>query len=465
MKLWKAVLLFVLIFGIAFGLLWKYHLSLQAEDQADSAKKKDDDNNNVDSNVVTIDKKEGIITSSTSSNSSATGSSVVLSQTTTIMSPSDISTYIFCYPLVLMSITRDHDFLLRPEKVRSYNTLEHQRTLTGTAFESVVAPNDSLLYSSAWVKLPITVRCPPVTTRYVLFSLLDAYGNILWRKSAPFTEGWEQKLEAKDNANATWFIIRIFSNGESDDLNAAHDLQDTISLEGEHQPYVATGSGVVDIAPAVQMEQITPRRFYNTAQEFVDTLENVPAGILSSLLEITKRPDKEIFTDPTLLCCPEKVFALQSTETRGWNFTPKIGHFGEDYMLRAFIAKWLFAGNGEEDCHYFFRFGVLPNETYQMDLTSIPTTQPLGFWSVTLYNEETGFLLHEGSNSVLSTHILNKDEKSVRIYIKPNPNPLIQGKVLVIFRIYAPRGEVWWPPAMVKVTPDSVPSDAITLAM
>lgn len=397
-------------------------------------------------------------------------SSVVISEKSKVMSASDIATYIFCYPLVLMSITRDHDFLSRPEKARFYNNLQHQRTITGSAFESVVAPNDALLYSSAWIKMPITIRCPAVTQRYVLFSLLDAYGNILWRKAAPFSEGWEQKFEAKDFVNATWLIVRIFSTGDTEDINSVHDLQDTMVLEGEQVPFVASGSGLADVSPAVQMKQITPRRFYNTAQEMVDTLANVPSGIVSSLLAVTQRSDSEIFTDPTLLCCADKVFALQTTERNGWNYTPKIGHFGEDYMLRAFIAKWLFAGNEEQDCHYFFMFGVNPKDSYQLEFSSFPATQPLGFWSITLYNEETGFLLRKQDNSILSTKTFPKaSDKPGRIYLKANSNPLIEGEVFIIFRIYAPlktqENQIWWPPAAIKIMSQTIPSDAITLAM
>lgn len=443
-----ALILFILVtLGLIFAILWSNRT--QATSQAPT--------------VYSVSPVSQAPVSQVSQISSASVSQPVHSGAARqdVMSPADIATYIYCYPIVLMNITREYDFAKRENK--AFNVLLHQRETPDSKFESISVPNDNLLYSTAWVKLPFTITIPAVKNRYILLSLLDWFGNILWRQDSPLEttkeDNYTMTFEKSSFLNAVWFIIRIFCDGSEMDLEKVYQLQDKIVLTSSVQEvFVSKDKGMNNVAPAIQMEQMTPKEYYTLAQDTLQLIEDLPAkGISNALATILAKPDDEIFTDPTLLCCPDKVFAMQSTQTNGWTFSQHIGDFGDDYMLRAFIAKWLFAGNREEDTHYFFQFNLDPAQSYQMILDFFPLVKPLGFWSFTLYNQETGLLLHDVHltlNSINSSRI-PVDQKSAIIVLRKNPNPLVNGKVLGIFRVYAPTEPMvrqgkfsWFPPIL-----------------
>lgn len=378
------------------------------------------------------------------------------------MSSSEIATYIYCYPLVLMNITRSYDLGRRQNK--AFNVLIHEEK-SSIDFEAIPAVNDAFLHSIAWVQLPFHIDMPATTDRYILYSLLDWFGNVIWRQSTPLEDPLRFTFEKAKYPNAVWFIARTFYNSSSpEDVEAAHAFIEQMQLEGEDTTFATSMSNLpnsvpLDVPPGVQMQQITPRAFYTLAKNTLAQIDLVPAtGISQSLDTILAKPDVEIFTDPTLLCCPDKVFALQSTKTNGWTYSQHIGNFGDDYMLRAFMAKWLFAGNREEDTHYFFHFDLDPTESYQMLMDYFPPTKPLGFWTFSLYNQETDLLLHEAQRDMKSSIIsgvLPVDQKSAVIILRKNPVSTLKGKILGVFRVYAPpepimqQGKMsWFPPPL-----------------
>jgi hypothetical protein len=234
------------------------------------------------------------------------------------------------YPHTLVSATREYSYLTRP---RFYNSLVHQRQLASEGFRAVVAPNDSTLYSDAWIVGGVTLFAPleKHIQRYILLSMLDDQGNVLWSAHGG---NWDFPADF----GGVWLTIRIFSTGTHDDLQRVHKIQETIHLEGSNIPY---------------------------------------SGPVSSVPPVCRVPGPLIPLTHTSVRC-----------TNGWYHTPEVGSVCANPYTRAFVCKHIFAGNRQEDTLYFFQW-LQPGE-YVFALGD-PQTRQYGFWSLSFYTHEGFF--------------------------------------------------------------------------
>jgi hypothetical protein len=375
------------------------------------------------------------------------------------MSQADVSTYVFSYPLVLLAITQAYDFALSDPNQRRYNVILHrQEKIINSTFETVVVPNVNLLYSDAWIQLPIQIRAPSSPNRFALLSVLNSFGNVIWKtRLDQHEEDLNVTLDASEYPDAMWFISRIAisSDEKEEDMQQAQELQSQVQLTGDTSAYIPSKYVPSDgsSSPFLLMMNIQPRRFYLIAQEMLQRLSHAPRGTLDQLDKILARKDEAIQTNPNLLCCPENVFALQSTSTNGWYYSPFLGRYGQDIMLTAFAARWLVAANQEEDARYYLRFDLDPTHSYELSLDDPPAIQKVGFWSLTTYNQNTGTLWNNTSN-LLFTNSSSLPAPTV-LGIQGTTKKGFSGQVFVIFRIYGASPNVpldWFPPRLRMVS-------------
>jgi hypothetical protein len=127
------------------------------------------------------------------------------------------------------------------------NHFQHARALTTPKTQTVTAPNNDTLYSSAWIDLsqgPVRITLPASGQRYFSLHLMDAYTNgfavLGSRNSGPdgyaFTlVGPTAPLPDGDAVRSptpwVWGLVRTLVGGQAD-LAAAHAVQDGIRLEG-----------------------------------------------------------------------------------------------------------------------------------------------------------------------------------------------------------------------------------------
>lgn len=242
------------------------------------------------------------------------------------------------YPRQLTLATREFSFTQRPLLL---NHLVHQRELAGPGFRSIVSPNDSTLYSDAWLTEDmVDVSFTPLHKRYVLLSVLDQEGNVIWSQSS-YGSPIVKKIQGY------WFISRVFCAGAGD-LKGAWQTQDQIQLRGKFCRY----EGPINL-------ELPPQRIRNPLQ---------------------------------MLGIP---FSMIFPSRNDWLRLDHVGESTAGCVTRAFLAQLIFAGNQSRDTLYFFR-PVQAKLWYRLSLCTQPQdVNSGGFWSLSFYNENGFFVPHE----------------------------------------------------------------------
>jgi len=245
------------------------------------------------------------------------------------------------YPKRLLQYTQEYSFSTRP---RFYNDLVHQTHLATTDFHAVVSPNDSTLYSDAWIKGNVYVFSPRQedVKRYILLSVLDKEGNVLWSQNGG-------NVYIPETCGGEWFTVRIFCNGSLEDLKRARDIQKQIRLMSLHPiPY----QGLIS-------EQYPWARFN-------------PFPIPLDLTSVTSG--------------------------NAWVFTREVGSACANAFTRAFVCQYIFGGNRLQDTLYFFQWVFKPCTGH---LKVNPPLKEYGFWSLSFYTLQ-GFFSNDLPKSIHS---------------------------------------------------------------
>ncbi len=428
-----------------------------------------------------------------------------------------VSAYIWGYPLVRTErVQRDRVHTSASGVPQTaLNQFSHIRELRDADYKAIATPNNDTLYSQAYLDLrkePIVIQVPAIEDRYYVLPMLSAYQDVFTSIGTRETgtkagnyaivgPNWQGKLpkgikriDAPTDTVMVWGRVGV--NGKQD-LAAAQAVQDSLVM-----------------VPLSQYGKKKVAADWQTSRERValtawDEITGVPESLsffyeLGEALKLTElRPEDaatiEQFSHIGL--SPEKGFDLLSldpasiaglargiqtaeqiidnaasengTFLNGWVFSTETGIFGNDYLLRAAIAKWYMAANIPAEAMYYVGKTTADgkpfngNNHYQIHFPAKPPAN--AFWSLSIYNSSDGsFVANELDRYSIGDRtagIKTDADGSLDIYIqaeKPEAKyqanwlPAPDAPFYLLLRLYIPEDEVvsgdWQPPEVELIT-------------
>lgn len=333
----------------------------------------------------------------------------------------------------------------------------------------------------------------------------------------------------KFDSNTVWSILRFFTDGGEADLKALNDALKPSGNPGGGLTLRPIGTGTdyqppsnLPVNPSIdtftqpihQLDNMDACAFFETLSTMmmtnpprkIDVLVKRPLedlGLLtpSKPFSCVALPDQnEVPILKAAVVAGKALLAninppSASAKTNYWSLPLDVGDYGINYLLRAIVAKKALGANRPEDAVYGYGAydsgGIDPAnvlvggnryvvhfspETSSHRTGEIPPVNPLGFWSVTLYDAD-GFLVDNASASYNAIGIpyvqnhkacLNAD-KSLDLYIQSDPptdpkqfcnwlaapSPsATQSQFILFLRAYWPDQAIlngrWNPPPIVK---------------
>ena len=431
-----------------------------------------------------------------------------------------LQAYVFSFPLRVLErerkIRMENKSPSADEPVAPINQLAHLRRLASAKGRLAYSPNNDTLYSTAMLELkdqPLVLHLPEIRDRFFVLTLSDAYmdnlpnvagtringgmgGDILlagpdWKGDVP-----QGMILSRYPSNSGVFIVRTRVGGH-DDLTAITTIQDQMSLTALSDWNGGHGAGK-KLAPIPKMmnrpDYTGDFAYFRTVADLM--AENPPRPEHAATLKVFEQIGLEVGKpfDPAKLDEPTRRGVLRAekevmnvlrwkTHARGiqlpngWGTILNAGHFGFDYLDRAELALsggWI---NDIEDAIYFLTYhdgmGKLleGGKRYKVHFDRVPPSNPLGFWSLTIYaGERYQFVdnpIDRYSLGARSTGLKYNADGSVDIYIQPDspgadkesnwlPSPR-QGTMRLNIRDYFPTAEFLKLENMVKYLPPIQP--------
>jgi len=381
--------------------------------------------------------------------------------------------YLYAWPLVMSSLTRESMFYL-PDNVMLPMPVFPNPNLT-----AIVKPNVDTLYDACWinheVQEDLILEVPDTTEGvYWLYPLMDAWTNIVgspgWRTTGagaqrvlirgPFSNQTdpapgEYDLVLRSPTSSVYLLGRTNVANQSD-LRPTQEQMLSYRLKWGDPLFPShTGDDTAkDTASTeAQLGTTVDDIFAMSADEFFTTfasLLTLNPPVLPQDTDIVTRMQAEYnitagqswaFADLSaeqrvaLVAGTEKgaalMYAYPVRRVNGWT-QPNLqtGAYDSDYYLRAYIALVLYAANLPQDAVYFVS-EMMPGGdkvyTLEFDATDpspgggLPPTEM--FWSVTMYSEQ-GFLVanEDAIYSVSSQQPLKlRTDGSVHITVSMDP--------------------------------------------
>lgn len=299
------------------------------------------------------------------------------------------------------------------------NCFNHVRALSDHTSRLVTTPNNDTLYSIAFLDLrtgPVTVTTPATGDRYFSLALMDAYTNnfavlgtrTTGQEGGRFTfvgpGGEATESAVRSPTPWVWALGRTLVDGP-DDLAAAHEIQNGLSLAGPssgpppYRPKVRRDGSALALLTAIRalaaenpppaedsavLARIRPVLIdYETARVTREAVEQINAGV-----------------DEARSLLARAGLGGAAGAVDGWSYPrPGLGDFGQDHLYRAAIAVNGLGALPLEEAMYMrpvsaeghaslppgtarrlrFEAGRLP-----------PLREPGGFWSLTMYEVDEG---------------------------------------------------------------------------
>jgi DNA sulfur modification protein DndE len=285
----------------------------------------------------------------------------------------------------------------------------------------------------------------------------------------------------KFDSNTVWSILRFFTDGSDADLKALNDAlkppanpADGLTLRPidtgtDYQPpsnLPVNPSIDTFTQPIHQVDNMDACVFFETLSTMMMTnpprkidvlvkrpLQNLGLVTPNQPFSCASLPDQNEVTILQAAVVAAKALLANinppsaSAKTNYWSLPLDVGDYGINYLLRALVAKKALGANRPEDAVYGYgaydshgidpanvlvagnRYVVHFSRETSLHLTGeIPPVNPLGFWSVTLYDAD-GFLVDNADASYNAIGIpyvqnhkpcLNAD-KSLDLYIQSDP--------------------------------------------
>lgn len=435
-----------------------------------------------------------------------------------------VEAYTYAYPAVLMEMTRRvRSNAVEPDTITRrcpMNRFAHAAAYANADSRDVVRPNADTLYSSLWYDVgqePLVFTLPDTGERYHVVPFMDMWTDV-FATLGTRTNGngggtfalvgprWKGALPGGLRAivsptDVGYVIGRIQTNGPRD-YGFVHTLQaglTAVPLSGWSKPGYVSAPGRVD--PAIDMVTPAPEQTANLAPgaffaTFAELLKTNPPNAtdhgtvlrMERLGFVVGQSFDLVQADPAVQraltrAAPDAYKRIQGrvrgfgAPVEGWvgsaTRSTKIGVYGNDYLLRAYIA---YAG-----------LGALPNEEadYPLALTDgegkpltgaaryvlhfdkdrIPPAD--AFWSLTMYGADQFFVANPIDRYAIGdrdTLAFNADG-SLDLCIQhespgkdqePNWLPAPAGPFSMNLRLYMPRASAlegsWTPPPIRRLS-------------
>ncbi len=407
------------------------------------------------------------------------------------------------------------------------------KALPDASYTDVVLPSTTTLYGSAFLDLstePIVLHVPKIDNRFFIFQLLDAWTNVSpdspgtrtgtqegdYVFTGPDWKGTDADLPAGITkryampTNTMWIIYRVYTSGSPDDINTVVNgifPQTTLKpLSLYQQPYTPP---IVPVDPTVdttttpldQVKNMDACAYFGTLAALLQSNPPLPADAATvasfasiglvpgkpfdcQKIDATTRAALQLAVRVTRTLLPR---APKPSPTRtNWSLPLDVGTYGTHYVLRAIIANKALGANRPEDAVY----GGATEDSQGNALTGtnkytlhfkpqtakdrpgqLPPVNPLGFWSVTLYNSPAENLYNNeikinalGIPMVQNHAACLNPDKSLTIYLQHdapadptsieycNWLPTPSAPYILFLRMYYPDQAVldgtWIPPAV-----------------
>ncbi|WP_223532707.1 DUF1254 domain-containing protein [Pseudomonas sp. GL-RE-20] len=433
-----------------------------------------------------------------------------------------IDAYVYGYSLVSVEMSRKViTNVEKPATTRApMGQFANLREYPSAAYRDVTAPNADTLYSNAFVdvsKEPWIVSWPDMGDRYYVWELYDAWVPVIFDPGSRTTgqkaqsyaitgPGWTGKLpegvkQVKSPTSTVWILARTYSSGTPEDYKEVWALQDQYKLQPlsswgkSYNPPAGKIDSSLDMKRSVR-DNVNALDAATYFQWMADLMKNNPpapedAPMVAKLAKIGVVPGQDFKLsafDPAVAKAIEDApkaawaniveYTARSGETKsGWLLNLKVGHYGTDYMARAWLAAFGIPANAPKDAVYVV--GLKDSDGQPLDAirnkyvvhfkskSELPPAS--GFWSLTMYDDQYFFTPNALNRYTVSprNQLKTNADGSIDLYLqKDNPGPDKESNWLPtpaagfipMFRIYWPKGTPpsvldgsWWPPQIAKV--------------
>lgn len=391
--------------------------------------------------------------------------------------------YVAGYPLVVSMRT-----LQRFAGLLGTNALTWQAALSTPRTRVIVAPNRDTLYSISVLDLraePVVLTLPEVPAeRYFTYQLLDAWTESFayvgtrttggragtWVITGPGWDGEPADLpEGAEVIEATTplvFLLGRFLVEGDHDVGAVMAIRDEASLQplsaatGAEPPPPPPGLGP---APGRPQDIPTDASFFDELAEAVAT--NPPAT--EAQRELFAAVEHRLAdADPAVLAAGATAGERRITEAArqreaegaegGWSVRRDIGTYGDDLLLRAFVARVGWGANVPEEAVYPVAGrdadGELLDGAHAYRIAFPPGGLPPvdAFWSLTAYGPDLFFAEHEAQRWSVGDHApgyVERADGSVEVVLsheEPSEDdvvwlPVPEGRFSLMLRLYLPQ--------------------------
>jgi hypothetical protein len=376
------------------------------------------------------------------------------------------------------------------------NHLFAQQQLSDPTSRSVVAPNVDTLYDVAVLDLrsgPVVLTVPEIQDRYYSFQFLDMYTEAFAYVGTRATgsaagswviapSGWDGALPPADGLISAptplVFLLGRFLVLSADDLPTARAVMAQVRLEPLVPPSGEPGSA----ASSLGAPPGTPQDVADAGATFFDELGDVLAvnppasdadrAALARFAAIGIGPGRHPAADAT----PDSRAALakgvadgaaridqgtiSSTHSvNGWESRQELGHYGDDFLLRAAVAQAAWGANVPEEAVYLLSEQDVNGDSYSgargyvlhFAAGALPPTK--AFWSLTVYGPDMFLVENPAKRYAIGDRTpglqVNADG-SLDLYLQQSPPPGHEsnwlptpaGRFALIMRIYLPEPTV-----------------------
>lgn len=388
--------------------------------------------------------------------------------------------YIFCFPLVTMSVTMENatNTVEETSKKAPINRLHHAQALASAGFREVVTPNVDTLYSQAFIDLkdgPL-VFVKPSSDRYCSAQFLDGWTNSVAIAGSGGTEDGESEQvwilmrtdddtevpegmrEARFSGSLGWIIGRTLCRGE-EDLENVRAIQKGMKLlplaaylSGETYVHpVGTYDPKYDYVPVERVVTMSPEEFFHEANRLL--VDNPPVGedtpTMERLRAIGIGPGlsadlSALGTDPSQIETSWKDLLVKVNQRimessrkffshwGPWQYLGEpIAQFGTEYDYRAMVALKGLGANPVSAAIYASANkdsngdALKAGGRYRIHFEkgALPPVKEDGFWSVTAYGDDS-FLIPNSLNRYCindRTPLVFNQDGSLELLLQPEP--------------------------------------------
>lgn len=429
--------------------------------------------------------------------------------------------YIYGYSLISVEMSRKViTNVEKPTTTRApMGQFANLREYPTAAYRDVTAPNADTLYSNAFVDVseePWIISWPDMGERYYVWEFYDAWVPVFFDPGSRTTgqnaqayaitgPGWTGTLpegvkEVKSPTATVWILGRTYSIGTQEDYEAVWALQEQYKLYPlsswgkEYVPPPGKVDPTIDMKRSVRdsVNALDAAAFFGWMADLMK--DNPPAAedapIVARMAEIGLIPGEDFDLtrlDPAIAAAIEKApaaawakidaYTAQSGVVKqGWLVNLKVGHYGTDYMARAWLSAFGIPANAPKDAVYPVGLADADGQPldaskndYVIRFASKDDLPPAsGFWSLTMYDSGYFFIPNPLNRYTLSerNQLKTNADGSIDLYLqKDNPGPdkesnwlpAPDGPFIPMFRLYWPKENPpsvldgsWWPPVIRK---------------